>query len=453
METNIKQCVTSNQIETFTYSNGEIQRVQIVRFDDFNALKFITPAYDANSFTRLCGLYRDYIIPRYSMVFGKVVIFNIPDDEIPFAHSRREGEVFDSLSVVTMEFKKHIRCKRGKISFDDTVVEDYYNILKEKGLLFVAEGKRNTVSFLPVGKHMGYLSRCEVEAAVKVNTNFFVMDQFDCGSSFDHVGIPIGLMIENGRIINPPQYEREAFMVYRDGSVAIKKVSLKEVSVRIAGNVYRHGDNAVFYERPEYSKTPKGGTDLVILNNSVVAVNTKGKSQIPDGGFVIKVKEEVNITEKVKVEYEGFSDVSFGIQVGNSAIIDGKPTDRFISPFYNFMKFYGTSYPPSMYPLNYEKDRAPRIVLGADAAGKGMILWYEGAGKFGYKPGIGSCGASLSEAAEIAGKVGMVNGVHLDGGGSAQILINNSRALECSERDPEDFTQLERAVPVGLMIK
>jgi exopolysaccharide biosynthesis protein len=46
----------------------------------------------------------------------------------------------------------------------------------------------------------------------------------------------------------------------------------------------------------------------------------------------------------------------------------------------------------------------------------------------------------------------MVNGVNLDGGGSAQILVNNKRSLMISDRNT-DFTESERPVPMGLIIR
>ena len=71
-----------------------------------------------------------------------------------------------------------------------------------------------------------------------------------------------------------------------------------------------------------------------------------------------------------------------------------------------------------------------------------MLLWAEGAAKFGYVPGKGSCGASQTELADICADVGMVNAVNLDGGGSAQILVNNRRSLMLSDRRAADFSEL-----------
>ena len=55
--------------------------------------------------------------------------------------------------------------------------------------------------------------------------------------------------------------------------------------------------------------------------------------------------------------------------------------------------------------------------------------------------------------AEICADVGMVHAVNLDGGGSAQILLNNRRSLEISDRNREDHSEAERPVPLGLIIR
>ena len=55
--------------------------------------------------------------------------------------------------------------------------------------------------------------------------------------------------------------------------------------------------------------------------------------------------------------------------------------------------------------------------------------------------------------AKIAADIGMVNGINLDGGGSAQILLENKRAMRISDRNREDNREAERLVPVGLVVR
>ena len=152
------------------------------------------------------------------------------------------------------------------------------------------------------------------------------------------------------------------------------------------------------------------------------------------------------------VVYHGLEDILFGIQAGNSVVINGEKTEHFRSPFYNIRRLWSTSYPPSLYPLDYQRDWAPRIALGEDGSGRPMLVWAEGAGKLHYTPGKDSCGASLSEMAELCSSLGMVNGVNLDGGGSAQILLDGQRSLLISDREP-DNSEAERAIPAAIIFR
>ena len=151
--------------------------------------------------------------------------------------------------------------------------------------------------------------------------------------------------------------------------------------------------------------------------------------------------------------YHGLEEIVFGIQVGNSILKDGVRTEGFHSRFYNIRHLEPVPFPPSLYPMDFEKARAARIALGADENGKPVLLWAEGAAKIGYIPGKGSCGASLKEMAELCEQAGMKYAVNLDGGGSAQILIRNQRMLQISDRDAQTLAQSERPIPFGLVIR
>jgi exopolysaccharide biosynthesis protein len=55
--------------------------------------------------------------------------------------------------------------------------------------------------------------------------------------------------------------------------------------------------------------------------------------------------------------------------------------------------------------------------------------------------------------ADLCADAGMHNAVNLDGGGSAQILLNNRRSLMISDRKATDHTEAERPVPLGLTVR
>ena len=86
--------------------------------------------------------------------------------------------------------------------------------------------------------------------------------------------------------------------------------------------------------------TPKAaGTDIVIIGDQIVGIRRFGNTEIPSGGFVLSLDEDISLKDR-KVGFLGMEQYAFAIQVGNSAVIDGKPTEGFISSFYDFKSLY-----------------------------------------------------------------------------------------------------------------
>lgn len=444
------------QIKTFHYPNGEIQRVQLVRLESWSELEFLLLPYDDGALDCFAHIYRKFLVPAQPWVFGNMVMFRIPDDlDVPFPfETAKYGVVADRLTAATAAMKQHVRIVGKKPVFSDPQVKEFWDALVKRNCLQIISGKLPVTTFIPVGKMAGYLSKIETAAALKVNASFFVMDRFDCATLYDHVGTPVGLCVKNGVIQNPPLFAREALLVKKDGTVSVEQPGLKDLRIEINGVCYEAGKNAVIYTRPDRNKTPPvNGKKLVIIGTKVAAVHSGLRAPIPTSGFVLCPKETCDAKPGDTVTYRGMENIQFGIQVGNSILRSGEKTEGFISRFYNIRKLERVPFPPCLYPLDFHKARAARIALGADENGKPMILWAEGAGKLNYIPGKDSCGASLSELAEICSEMGMINAVNLDGGGSAQMLLHNRRSLLISDRNETDDSEAERPVPLGLMVR
>ena len=445
-----------SQIKTFHYSNGELQRIQLVRLENWSELNFLPLEYADGAMDCFAHIYRKFLVPAQPWVFGNMVMFHIPEDvEVPFSYvTQKYGTVEDRLTAATAAMEKDIRIVGGKPVFRNPQAEQFWKELVKRNCLQIISGRLPVTTFIPVGKLAGYLSRTEMGAAMKVNASFFIMDRFDCATAYDHVGTPLGLCVKDGVVHNPPLFEREALLVRTDGAVSVAQPKLEDLKIEIRGICYEAGKNAVIYSRPGRNRTPmKKGKKLVIIGRRVAAVHSGRCVPIPASGFVLCPKGPCDATPGDLVTYLGMEDIQFGIQVGNSIIRNNEKTDRFLSRFYNIRALERVPFPPSLYPLNFEKARAARIALGADKEGKPMILWAEGAGKLVYTPGSDSCGASLSDLADICSQMGMVNAVNLDGGGSAQILLKNSRSLLISDRNDSDNSEAERPVALGLIVR
>ena len=445
-----------SMIKTFSSSDGQIQRVQIVRWDDWQKLDFLYPKPSVDSFERFCHIYRAFLVPAFPWVFGQMVLFQLPDENLVDARmldALQYGKICDPLTAAAVLLRNGVRLVRGKPVFRSKTIERLWRQLESKGCLQTVCGKLPYTVIIPVGRSAGYLTGSEPSAALKVNANFFIMDSFDCATVYDHVGVPIGLCVRNGVVEQPPLYQREALIVHRDGTVGIMVPELSRLAIEIGGVRFVVGKNAELYTRPSSPKTPNDKRiKLVIVGRKVVAVKASGSVPVPTSGFVLATDEAIRCSPDDSVIYHGMEEVVFGIQVGNSILRDGVKTDRFLSPFYNIRKLQPVPYPPSLYPMDFRKGRAARIALGADENGKPMLVWAEGAGKLNYTPGQDSSGASLAEMAEICEAIGMINAINLDGGGSAQILLSGMRQLRISDRTPQN-ADAERPIPLGLVVR
>ena len=444
-----------SEVKKHVYENGEIQRVHVVRWDEWSQVDFLFPKHDDSAIGCFHHIYKNFLVPTCPAIFPQMIMFYLPEDmEVDFPlESKKYGKVKDKLMAASIALEEGVKLKDGKPIFKNEKVEALWKELEKRDSVYVVRGLLPHTKVIPVGQFVGYLSKSEADAQMKVNANFFIMDPIDCATIYDQVGRPFGLCVKNGVVEQPPLFGREALLVKADGSVCIKELNVYDLTFEINGKTYIPGENASVYTRPERIKTPSvDGIYLVIIGNHIVAIKEKGPVEIPASGFVLRLSN-TDAVPGDEVIYHGLEDITFGLQVGNSIVRGGEKTERFISQFYNVRKLEPVPYPPSLYPMDFEKARAARIALGADKDGKPVLFWAEGAGKLHYTPGEDSCGASLSEMAEIAVDLELTDAINLDGGGSAQILMNNKRSLLISDRNTEDNSEAERLVPMGLIVK
>lgn len=442
-----------SQIRTFSYANGEIQRIQLVSWDDWDKLDFLSPRPTAAALDVFYDIYRLYLVPACPWLFGSLVLFRLPEGaDVPAQMQSKYGRLSDPLTCATAILESGVTILGSKPHFRNEQAKDLWQALEAENCIRITSGYLPTTKFIPVAEKSGYLTDSEPDAKLKVNASFFIMDRFDCATVYDQVGTTLGLRVKDGCVSGPPLFGREALLVRKNG-VTIDSPRLEDLTLEIAGKTYRQGENAAIYSRPARNRTPRiPGKKLVIVGTRVAAVSEQASLPIPASGFVLAVPGECDVKPGDEVRYLGMEDVIFGIQVGNSILKDGVQTRKFISRFYHIRRFEPVPFPPSLYPMDFDRARAARIALGSDRNGKPMLLWAEGAGKRRYEKGRDSCGASLREMAEICQAVGMANAVNLDGGGSAQILLEGKRYLRISDRKDDD-SDAQRPLPLGLVVK
>ena len=69
----------NSQIHMFSYPNGEIQRVQLVRLDDWEELNYLAPVASDKALDCFSEVYRKFLVPAAPWVFGSLVMFRLPE--------------------------------------------------------------------------------------------------------------------------------------------------------------------------------------------------------------------------------------------------------------------------------------------------------------------------------------------------------------------------------------
>lgn len=466
----------TSEVKLYPRENGEIQRVQVVRLDDWSQLDFLwlkqeNKEQQVSALACFRDIYANYLVPAFPWIFPQMVMFALPEDEEMYDvlvdcaragmkvdehvyyESEKYGKITAPLTIATILLQEGLKLKKGKPVFIKPEAERLYHELEKRGCVHIVCGKFPQTKVIPVGRTSGYMSQVEKTAKLKANAHFFIMDPFDCATVYDQVGTPFGLCVKDGVVESPPLFHREALLIEQEGASYISQKDISELVIEINGKSYLPGKNAMLYTRPKFSKTPDDNrVKIVIIGRQVVAVKGSGSVPVPAAGFVLSIKGG-QIIPGDEVTYHGLKDVQFGIQVGNSILRKGVKTEKFISKFYNIYHLERVPYPPCLFPMDFEKARAARMAIGADQEGKPVLFWAEGKGKLGYVAGEDSTGASLTEMAEIAEDLALRNAVNLDGGGSAQMLVDGMRALHISDRNKEDNSDAERLVPLGLVVR
>jgi len=351
----------------------------------------------------------------------------------------------------------------GRISLDehgfhcatkDTDIQEFLNSWLKKGYINADPRKNERVIFKFINPYLGYLSNFSNKEGLIINSNFFVLETADMKTPYSMIGQPFGALIKNGKVILPPLFKRPVLLKYKDGRSEIKMLDISDVSVIIGKERYKNGENALFYRRPEFERTPTGkGIDLIVVNDRIMSFKTGGGSLIPDAGFVIQLPSEEHPPVS-KVEYFLNNTIEFAIQAGPALVREGQPMTKINGQFKSCSTngSSGNSFPPNVFETQWDASKAARIGFGFSNK-EIVILWVAGCNTGEYIEGFESEGFTFKEMAETLLSEGVKNAISLDGGGSAQVLNRNARALRLADRRGLKGHEFERPTPVGIKIK
>lgn len=228
-------------------------------------------------------------------------------------------------------------------------------------------------------------------------------------------GCPLGTMMVNKKLYTGPVFNRVAMGIF-DNGFAMDRVKLN-ATIKSGWNTIKL-DNinqprmSIAYTiayTPDWGQlsptTPKNGVQIVVSNNNITTI-TKSRVQIPKDGYVIvgpasvlgslKVKEKISLDIKTLPDWENVNHIISG---GPYLVKDGK--------------VYVDIQDQKLLAIG---GRNPRTAIGYTKDNHFIIVTADG------REGS-SIGLTLKELAYYMQKIGCVNAMNLDGGGSTVMYV------------------------------
>lgn len=228
-------------------------------------------------------------------------------------------------------------------------------------------------------------------------------------------GCPLGTMMVDKKLYTGPVFNRVAMGIF-DNGFAMDRVKLN-ATIKSGWNTIKL-DNinqprmSIAYTiayTPDWGQlsptTPKNGVQIVVSNNNITSI-TKSRVQIPKDGYVIvgpasvlgslKVKEKISLDIKTLPDWENVNHIISG---GPYLVKDGK--------------VYVDIQDQKLLAIG---GRNPRTAIGYTKDNHFIIVTADG------REGS-SIGLTLKELAYYMQKIGCVNAMNLDGGGSTVMYV------------------------------
>jgi exopolysaccharide biosynthesis protein len=313
-------------------------------------------------------------------------------------------------------------------------------------------------------------------ALAAVNGGYFVLDP-KAGAPGD----PAGTSVVDGKVLSEPVGDRPSLVIgarngssiqrlHWDGSVSAPgnagKLALDGIN-RVPGLIRNCGgtddtptslplhdftctdaDEVVAFT-PEFgSSTPSGpGLEVVLdAHGTVTAVNNVRGTAVPAGGHTLQATGSdadrlaglAKVGSRLKVATDLINGDGKTLKPGATTdVVNGGPVlvengREHVSAARDGMVRSGDS---NSFYYGWVHKRNPRTIAGVDAAGRTLLVTADGRQTT-------SLGLSIKEAADVAGSLGMVSAINLDGGGSTTMVqdgqVVNSPSDATGERPVGD---------------
>lgn len=252
----------------------------------------------------------------------------------------------------------------------------------------------------------------------------------------DYIGSPLGLLIENGKVLSLPLYNKPALAFAEGGDISIREANLESgLSIAAVGGdridfspAQRNTasvDQAVFYDLLDGQETaPADGRTLYrFAGKQIIQVLTGETGDLPlvPVGLTVAVpagQEPAGWVAGADMEYEipGWGDVVNAIEAGPRLVRSGKESIEMQQGGWKTQASIRTQ----AARLDYTHMRGPKIAVGLTYERELLIVAVNGRIRE-------SVGATHIEVADILLKMGAVEAMGFDPGGSVTLVVHGEQ--------------------------
>jgi uncharacterized protein YigE (DUF2233 family) len=260
------------------------------------------------------------------------------------------------------------------------------------------------------------------------------------GNYFTRAGLPIGLIVIDGRVLSAPFPRRAVFGLTDEGRPWIGATEFSgraitdtgsTIPIRAVNRPPRAGGAALY--TPEFGPLTFTQALIAIIRQDRVEGFASGRQTIPADGYALAVAaSEQHLLQNfvrgqsIKVELSmSPGGLEQAIQGGPQLVRDGRV----------HIPYAWEGFRPGFYRL-----RAARSAVGITKTGKVLLVTADG-------PVAGRGGVTLEELAGLMHTLGSVDAMNLDGGGSATLVVGGRTVSRIPRGGERNVTSLLVAVP------
>jgi len=255
------------------------------------------------------------------------------------------------------------------------------------------------------------------------------------GLSDSYVGSPLGLLISEGSMISPPLFHKPAMLVYKDGSIRIKRVNgsmgfsviWRNKTITLPKEAYNRSgsqDGSAYYDLLYGQQEIEGnGRTVVRISGHVVKEIVKTRpgeriALIPTGITLALDPKELPPGAKagdvLDISMDEFKEVKHAVEAGPLLLERGKLSIDMDTEGWKTLNSIHTQ----AARLDYTDMRGPKIAVGINARKELAVLTINGRIRE-------SVGATHQEMAEILQQHGMETAMGFDPGGSSTLVVED----------------------------